>query len=62
MGELINLHKARKQATQRQEEASAAANRILHGRSKAQRTLEATRSKQERRKLEAHKIDTGDAT
>jgi hypothetical protein len=62
MGELINLHKARKQARRQEEESRAAANRIVHGRSKAERTLDATRSEHERRKLEAHKIDTGDAT
>jgi len=62
MGELINLHKARKQAKRQEDETRAAVNRVVHGRSKAQRTLDATRTEHERRKLESHKIDTGDAT
>ena len=42
MGEVVNLRKARK--LERQEaERTAAANRVLHGRSKAERTLDAQR-------------------
>ena len=61
MGKVVNLHKARKQAAKQREAERAAANRIRHGRSKAERTLEATRSEQARRLLDAHKVDAGDA-
>ncbi|MEA2876474.1 MAG: hypothetical protein QOF14_1670 [Hyphomicrobiales bacterium] len=60
MGEIVNLRKARKQARKLQEAERAAANRITHGRTKAERTLEATRAEKTRRLVDAHKIDTGD--
>jgi Domain of unknown function (DUF4169) len=59
MGEIVNLRKARKQARKLQEAERAAANRITHGRTKAERTLEATRAEKARRLLDAHKIDPG---
>ena len=61
MGELVSLRKARKQAKQEADAKSAAANRLLHGRPKAQRSLDAARAEQRHRHLEAHKIDTGEA-
>ena len=61
MGEIVNLRKARKEAGKRQDTERAAVNRISHGRTKAERALEATRSEKRRRLLDAHKIDTGDA-
>ena len=60
MGELVNLRKARKQAQRNADEERAASNRLVHGRTKAQRTLEAARTERTRRHLEAHKIDTGE--
>jgi len=60
MGEIVNLRKARKQARKQQEVERASANRIAHGRTKAERTLETTRAEKTRRLLDAHKIDTGD--
>jgi hypothetical protein len=60
MGELVNLRKARKQAKQEAEAKRAAANRLLHGRTKAQRSLDAAHAEQRHRHLEAHKIDTGE--
>jgi hypothetical protein len=60
MGEIVNLRKARKEARKLEEAERAAANRITHGRTKAERTLEATRVESARRLLDAHKIDTGD--
>ena len=62
MGEVVNLRKARKQAKKRDDAERAASNRIVHGRSKAERALETARSQQIRRHLEAHKIDTGDSS
>ena len=61
MGEIVNLHKARKRAAREREAERAAANRGTHGRTKAERTLEAARSEKTRRLLDAHKIDSGDA-
>jgi hypothetical protein len=60
MGELVNLRKVRKQAKRQEDAESASANRLIHGRPKAQRTLEAARAEQSRRHLQAHKIDTGE--
>lgn len=60
MGEIVNLRKARKESRRQREAERAAANRITHGRTKAERTLEATRAEQTRRLLDAHKIDPGD--
>lgn len=60
MGEIVNLRRARKEARKLEEAERAAANRITHGRTKAERTLEATRAETTRRLLDAHKIDTGD--
>jgi len=60
MGEVINLRKARKQEKKREDAERAAANRAVHGQTKAAKTLEATRSEQMRRHLDAHRIDPGD--
>jgi hypothetical protein len=60
MGELVSLRKARKQAKQQADEKRAAANRLLHGRSKTERSLDTARAEQRHRHLEAHKIDTGE--
>jgi hypothetical protein len=60
MGELVSLRKARKQAKKEADAKRAAANRLLHGRPKSQRNLDAARAEQRDRHLEAHKIDTGE--
>ena len=60
MADVVNLNKARKAAARRQEEARAAENRLVHGRSKAQRTLEKAREDKARRELEGHRIETED--
>jgi hypothetical protein len=57
MGDVVNLRKARKQAKKREDLERAESNRIVHGRSKAERNLQATRSEQMRRHLDAHRID-----
>lgn len=41
MGDLVNLRQARKARARRDKETQAAANRALHGRTKAERTAEA---------------------
>lgn len=60
MGELVNLRKARKQARREADDKRATVNRLFHGRTKAQRTLDTARTEQARRNLEAHKIDMGE--
>jgi hypothetical protein len=60
MGELVSLRKARKQAKREADAKSAATNRLLHGKPKAERSLDTARAEQRRRHLDAHKIDTGE--
>ena len=61
MGEVVNLRKVRKQAKKREDAERAAANRLVHGRSKTERDLEANRTAKLNRHLDGHRIDTGDA-
>lgn len=61
MGEIVNLRKVRKQVRKREDAERAAANRIVHGRSKAERTLEEARADNLNRLLDGHRIESGDA-
>jgi hypothetical protein len=56
MGTLVNLRTARKRAAQRQAADQAAENRVIHGRTKAERKLNSTRSAKSARDLDAHRI------
>jgi len=60
MGEVVNLRQARKVAARRTREAEAAANRLAHGRTRAER--EATKAEKERaaRLLDGAKLDGND--
>ena len=60
MGDVVNLRKARKAATRQHDEQRAAANRQLHGRSKAERKLGIARDAKARRDLDQHRVETGD--
>jgi hypothetical protein len=60
MGEIVNLRGARKAVTRRQQAVRAAENRLAHGRSKAERTLEEARAEKARQQLDAHRIETED--
>jgi hypothetical protein len=60
MGEVVNLRKTRKKIERQNAEQTAAANRVLHGRSKAERTLDAQRKAKSSHDLERHRIETGD--
>ena len=60
MGDIVNLRMARKRAKRELAERNASANRLLHGRSKTERELEAERDAKARRDLERHRIETGD--
>jgi hypothetical protein len=60
MGDVVNLRRARKQAERNAAERKAAANRLLHGRSKAERKLDEARDAKSRRDLDGTRIETGD--
>jgi hypothetical protein len=60
MGDVIKLRAARKQAKRLRDEKRAAGNRLLHGRSKAERSLGVARDAKARRDLDQHRVDTGD--
>jgi hypothetical protein len=60
MGDLINFRRVRKSAERSLREQRAAASRLKHGRSKAERTLEAARKMKIRHDLDQHRVDTGD--
>ena len=60
MGEVVNLRKARKKFAREAAEQQAAGNRLLHGRSKAERAIEAERRAKSRRELDRHRIEPGE--
>jgi Domain of unknown function (DUF4169) len=60
MGDIVNLRRARKNAKRLAAERNAAVNRLLHGRGKAERELEAARAAKARRDLDRQRIETGD--
>jgi hypothetical protein len=60
MGDVVNLRTARKQSKRRRAEKEAAANRLAHGRSKAQRDLQQRRRDQAQKSLDQHRIEMGD--
>ena len=59
MGDIINLRRARKKAQRQLAERDASAQRLLYGRSKAQRDLDSKRDAKASRDLERHRIETG---
>ena len=60
MGDIVNLRKARRKAVRQAAERNAAANRLLHGRSKVERELETLRDAKARIELDRHRIVTED--
>ena len=60
MGDVIKLREARKQAKQLRDEQRAAANRLRHGRTRAERNLKVARYAKARSDLDQHRADTGD--
>ena len=60
MGDLINLRTARKRAKRHEAEQEAVTNRVMHGRSKAERALEKSRVDKARKDLSRHRIESGD--
>ncbi|MEO4000113.1 DUF4169 family protein [Mesorhizobium sp. CAU 1732] len=62
MAEIVNLRAARKQKLRSEKEKAADANRVLHGRSKAERL--ASKAEREKRDAahDAHRIDRAPET
>jgi Domain of unknown function (DUF4169) len=60
MGDVINFRKARKTAARSLRQSRAAANRLRHGRSKAERNLQSARDAKAHHDLDLHRVDTGD--
>ena len=60
MAEIINLRIARKRADRQRSEKRAAAARISHGMSKADRMLAKANQDKIRRETDEHRIETGE--
>jgi hypothetical protein len=60
MGTVVNLRTIRRRKARQQNEQRAAESRLLHGRSKADRRLDAARADKTAKDLDEHRIDTGD--
>jgi hypothetical protein len=58
MAPIVNLRTERKRAKRLQAEQLAAANRLAHGRSKAERNLERSRSDKDKNSLDQRRIET----
>lgn len=56
-GTPVNLNRARKERARERARAQADANAVKHGRTKAERVLEATRAEHARRQLDAHRFE-----
>ena len=56
-GSVVNLGKARKARDRAEEKAQADANALKHGRTKAERMLEAARAEKARRALDGAKFE-----
>jgi hypothetical protein len=56
MGDIVNLHKARKQATRKQQAEQAAENRVVHGRSKVERAVAEAREAKACQDLDQHRM------
>jgi hypothetical protein len=61
MAEIVNLRAARKRAKRRHDEERAAKARVAHGMSKADRALAEIERSKVRRKLDEHRIETGES-
>lgn len=57
MGEIINLNRARKARAKAEDKVIAAANRVSHGRSKAEKTLSALLRQRAEKQLDGQKLE-----
>lgn len=55
---IVNLNKARKDRTRAEDKARADVNAVKHGRTKAQRMLEAAQAEQAKTRLDGLKFET----
>jgi hypothetical protein len=60
MGDVVNIRRVRKEVKRKLNEQSAAANRLAHGRNKADRALEKAKTDKAQRDLDQRRIETGD--
>jgi hypothetical protein len=58
MGEIVNLNRARKTRAKADDKAQAAANRVVHGRTKAEKSLTAAERRRATKLLDGQKLDT----
>jgi hypothetical protein len=61
MADIVNLRTARKRVNRRRDEERAAKARVSHGVSKTDRALAETARSKLRRKLDEHRIETGES-
>jgi len=61
MGEIVNLRTVRKRVRRQRDSEAAASQRLQHGVPKAERLLNRTREDKTRRKLDQHRIQSGEA-
>ena len=60
MGSVVNLRIERKRAKRLKAEQEAAANRLVHGRSRQAQNLDRARRDKDLRSLDQHRIETGE--
>ena len=60
MGDVVNLRTARKRVKRLEAEQKAAANRLTHGRTKADRTTTQSRNDKAQLSLDLHRVETGE--
>jgi hypothetical protein len=61
MGEIVNLRTVRKRVRRQRETDAAAAQRLQYGVPKVERLLGRAQQHQTRRKLDQHRIESGEA-
>jgi hypothetical protein len=61
MGDIVNLRTVRKRARRQHDSDAAAAQRLRYGEAKAERSLSRAKEDQTRRKLDQHRIQSGEA-
>jgi hypothetical protein len=60
MPDVVNLNLVRKREKRAQKELHAQQNRLLHGRTKAEKKLNQAQAEAARRRLDSHRIELGD--
>jgi len=61
MGDIVNLRTVRKRARRQRDDDAAAAQRLRYGVAKAERSLSQAQEDQKRRKLDQHRLQSGEA-